>query len=300
MKTLAALFTAASLLAAASSAVAADWLPGRSRAVTYEDSADPSAPVVSYAYGPRARATLGGDLAFVSLPGRRMDLRLGGSALVAFENARGARVVPEQTLESVVALGAAWAFPGAANPLSRTLGTLELAVTLGNRSAHRVSAFELGDRIHTTDVPFGAGGSYLGVELAARSLARSPLVLTPRLGFRLFTNLFPDLVGQRVASDVVADELREGAEFMDFLELDMRWIQNPRVQPLFGLYTDAIFPHDDSAHRRWLGRFLLGVAFPGTAFELTPFVDGELGHGQGLLVNRSEARLGAGVRLDAR
>jgi hypothetical protein len=300
VKTLVALGTAAWVLAAARGAGAADWLPGRSRAVTYEDSAAPSVPVASYAYGPRARATLGGDVAFVALRNRRMDFRLGGSALFAFENARGARIVPDQTFESIVELGAAWAFPGAADPLSRTLGTLELAVTLGNRSAHRVSYFELGDRIHTTDVPFGAGGSYLGVELAARSFARAPLVLTPRLGLRLFTNLFPDLVGQRVASDVVADALREGAEFMGFLELDARWVQNPRAQPLLGLYTDAILPHDDSAHQRWLGRFLLGVAFPGSALELTPFVDGELGHGQGLLVNRTEARLGAGVRLDAR
>ena len=300
MKSLPALFVATALLSTASSAAAAEWLPGRSRAVTHEDSADPSAPVVSYAYGPRARATLGGDLAFVAFRDRRKDLRLGGSALLAFENARSTRVVPDQTFTSAVELGAAWAFPGATHPLSRTLGTLELAVTLGNRAAHRLSYFELGDRIHTTDVPFGAGGSYLGLELAARSLAHAPLVLTPRLGFRLFTNLFPDLVGQRVASDVVADGLREGAEFMDFLELDARWVQSPRVQPLLGLYTDAIFPHDDSAHRRWLGRFLLGVALPGTAFELTPFVDGELGHGQGLLVNRTEARLGAGVRLDAR
>lgn len=300
MRTKGRLLLTVALVVAPSVASATEWLAGPSRAIPVSDSVSPDAPVVSYAYGPRARATAGGDLAFVEVAGHGSDFRFGGSVLLAFENARSTRVFPEQTLRSVLELGGAWAFPDDADPRSKSLGTLELGAVVGIRSAQRLGRFVLTDPVHATDVPSGAGGSYLGVELAARTLRRAPLVLTSRLGARFFTNLFPDAVGQAEASDVVADALREGVEFMDYLELDARWVQSALAQPLVGLYTDAIFPHDDSAHKRWLGRALLGVAFPGRVFELTPFVDGELGHGQGLLVNRTEARFGLGVRLDAR
>ena len=78
----------------------AEWLPGSSRAISPADSASPDAPVTSYAYGPRAHASLGGDLALFSAPARAYTFRLGGSALLAFDDAERHALSPGEALQS--------------------------------------------------------------------------------------------------------------------------------------------------------------------------------------------------------
>jgi len=41
------------------------------------------------------------------------------------------------------------------------------------------------------------------------------------------------------------------------------------------------------------------IGHTGTQLEMTPYFDVEAGHGSGILINRSELRFGAGVRLYA-
>jgi hypothetical protein len=278
----------------------AEWLPGPSRALSLADSASPDAPVTGYAYGPRAQVSLGGDWALLGARGRGSDVRLGGTALLVFEDAERRSLVPTQTLRTVFELSAAWAFPGHAAGARASTRTFELALVLGRTAGESLAGYVLSDRHHADDVPFGAGGTYLGADAAFRAPLLPALTVTSRLCLRLFTNAFPDLVGQPEASDLVADSGHEGAEVASHFELALRWAASAGARPLLALYADSILPHDDSAKVLWLGRALLGVALPGRAFELTPFLGVEAGHGQGVLVNRTELRLGSGLRLNAR
>jgi hypothetical protein len=288
------------VLTTSASALGAEWLPGPSRAITLADSASPDAPVTSYAFGPRARASVGGDFGLILLPGRASDLRLGLSALVALDDAEHGGVFPSQLFRTSFALGAAWASPGSVAAADGRARLLELGLTLGLDAAKAFGGYTLSDRYHADDVPFGAGGGYLGVDAAFCSPLPARLVFTSRVGIRVYTNAFPDAVGQTEASDAVADFAREGSELRTSFELGLRFRASDYVEPLLRVYADSIIPHDDSAKMLWLGRALFGLAHPGRTLELTPFLDLEAGHGQGLLVNRTELRFGGGVRIHAR
>ena len=279
---------------------AAEWLPGPSHAISVADSASPDAPVTGYAYGPRAQVSLGGDLALFSVRARTLTFRLGGSALVAFED--GARHVPlpGETLRSAFEVSAAWELRDFA---ARVLGPgkeLELSLALGRRSALPMTDFTLGDRYHTDDVPFGAGGDYLGADIAFRAPLGARFSETSRLGLRAYANAFPDLLGARVASDTAADSLHEGAEYQAWFELGARFHAASWAEPLARLYVELIEPHDDNAKPLFLARLLVGSALPGRSLELTPFTAFEAGHGPGILVNRTELRWSGGIRLYAR
>jgi hypothetical protein len=277
---------------------AAEWLPGASRAISISDSASPDAPVTGYAFGPRARASIGSDFAFLLLRGGTSDLRLGASAFAAFDDAEYGGVFPAQLFRTSFNLGAAWALPGTMT--SPTQGrVLELGVVLGIDAAKALGGYLLPDRHHADDVPFGAGGGYLGLDAAFRAPLPHRLVFTSRLGLRAYTNAFPDALGQTEGSDAVADLAREGSELRTSFELGLRYRASEYVEPLLLLHADNIIPHDDSAKMLWLGRALFGLAHPGRYLELTPFLDLEAGHGQGLLVNRTELRFGAGLRVNA-
>jgi len=272
----------------------ADWLPGKSRAIALGDSASPHAPVTGYAYGPSAQASLGVDLGLYRWRSQRAEWRLGGSALVALDCADKRRVLPDQTQRTVLEFGVAWSHT---DSFGRTL---EFATVLGHRSATTLDGFSLRDAYHHNDVPFGAGGNYLGSEVGWRMAIAPQWTLTSQIGVRLFTNLFPDLIGQTEASDLLADSLREGSEFELSSELGIRWAASAGAHPLARLYLDAIEPHDDQAKKLWLARMMVGVALPGDTLEILPFMIVDAGHGEGVLVNRTELRLAGGVRIYAR
>jgi len=278
----------------------ADWLTLGSRAIARGDSADPDAPVTGYGYGPRARASLGLDVALLQDARSRRDFRFGLSALYAFENAGKSGILPRDLARGAFAVSAAFAYSDPLPSLLPRGHVLELGLELGRRTASSLGAFVLQDAHRPNDVPFGGGGNYLGFDAGVRSAFSSHGVVTSRLTIRSYTNALLDAVGQREASDVVADSLEEGAELSAALETDARWLLGTTVQPTLSLYAEWMEPHDDSAQTLWLARALLGLALPGAAFELEPYLDSEVGHGQGLLVNRTELRLGLGLRLYAR
>jgi hypothetical protein len=283
-----------------SAPASAEWLSGPSRAISVADSASPDAPVTGYAYGPRAQASLGGDLALLSVRSPGSTLRLGGSALVAFEDTARHGVIPGETLRTAFELSGAWALTDFA---ARTLGPgkeLELSLALGRHAALPMTDFTLGDRYHSDDVPFGAGGTYLAADVAFRAPLGQRFASYSRLGVRCYTNGFPDLVGAHEASDFTADAWHEGAEYQAWFELGLRFRAAAWVEPLARVYLDLIEPHDDSAKSLALARLLLGAALPGARLELTPFTALEAGHGAGIVVNRTEFRWSVGVRLYAR
>jgi len=84
------------------------------------------------------------------------------------------------------------------------------------------------------------------------------------------------------------------------VQLGHGWRLGGAARALGAIYGEAIGPHDDTAKHLGLGRGELGVAFSARAFDVTPFVATEIGHGPGLLVNRDEWRGIVGVKLYAR
>ena len=203
-------------------------------------------------------------------------------------------------MQSAFEISAAWALRNFAHQALGSGKELEWALALGHRSALPMAAFTLDDRYHSDDVPFGAGGYYLGADVAFRARLSSRVTELSRFGFRAYTNAFPELFGAHVASDVVADWLHEGAEYQAWFELGARFHASSWTEPLVRCYVELIEPHDDSAKPLFLARLLLGSALPGQSFELTPFTAFEAGHGPGILVNRSEIRWSGGLRLYAR
>jgi len=272
---------------------------GTSREIVRTDSASPDAPVTNLAFGPRARGSIGIDLAFAMRQRETNGWRLGVSGLVAAEDVSGRSLFPGQSLRTNLEMGMAFAYSESALALKFDRRTFEWGFGIGRATAALLAGNYLTDTHRSSDVPFGAGGWYLEVDAATRLPLGARWNFTSRIGLRLFTNWFPNVVGASVASDHIADQLREGGEWQATYEVGTRWQAFSLAQPLARLYLDVIQPHDDSATHRWLGRLLLGVAFPGTQLEMTPYFDVEAGHGSGILMNRSELRFGAGVRLYA-
>lgn len=261
-----------------------------SRSISIADSASPDAPVTSYAWAPRARLSLGGDLTVQRLSRARLGFR----ALLAFADADTKRPFPADLGRLAMEVGLAWPVE-----TQRRNQQLELGVGLGRESAFSLQSFVLADRVHADDVPFGAGGFYLGIDAAFRAVPRTDWAITTRVSLHLYTNLFPDVVGANEVSNVVADQLREGAELKGIFEVGVRYAKSPYYQPVALLYMDAVEPHDDSAHPLFLARALVSLALPRNGIEIQPFVDVEAGHAEGLLVNRNQLRSGVGVRLYA-
>jgi hypothetical protein len=285
---------------AAAPARAAEWLRLGSRAIPRGTSASPDAPVVGLAYGPRASSRLGADVAVATWRSDARTLRLGLSALVGFDDAVSHLPLAGETGRTASELGLAWSFDTWAARRLGPRGLFELAATLGRRTAFTSERYVFGDPYRTDDVPFGGGGTYVGGDALARRGLGAAWDATLRLGLRAYLNALADAVGQREASDVIADFLHEGAAWQTSLELGLDRRFTERARAVGALYAEAIGPHDDTAKHLWLARLELGAAFASSALELAPFIDLEAGHGPSLLVNRTELRLAAGVKLYAR
>ena len=281
---------------------AVEWLQVGSRALSRGTSASPDAPATGVAYGPRASSRLGADVALATWRTDPRTLRLGLMGLVGFDNAVSRSPLAGETGRTAVEVGLAWSLDAWALGRLGPRGLLELALVLGRRTAFGTERYLLGDPYRTDDVPFGGGGTYLGGDGVLRmGLGRGAAwELVLRLSLRGYLNAFPDLVGSRAASDVVADSLHEGAEWQTTAEVGIDRRLGTHARGYAALYGEAIGPHDDTARHLWLARLEVGAAAASGALELAPFVDIEAGHGPSLLVNRTELRLAAGVKLYAR
>jgi len=281
-------------------AAAAEWLTVGSRALPLGESAGPDAPVLGLTYGPRASSRIGGDVAIATGRSGTRTLRLGLAALVGFDNA-GSRVsLPNEVGRTATELALAWAFDDWAARRLGPRGVLEVALALGRRSAFLEGRTVLPDAYRTDDVPFGAGGTYLALEPALRAACGTRWAGTLRLGFYGYLNGIVGLFGARVASDLIADDLHEGAAWQTSLEVRADRIADGGTRAFASLYAEAIGPHDDTAKHLGLVRGELGAALSSRALVFTPFLDIEAGHGPSLLVNRTELRGAVGVKLYAR
>jgi hypothetical protein len=274
----------------------ATWLPGPARALPRTTSASRDTPVLEYAYGPRAQASIGAEPGLVELRRDATTLRVGLYAMVALENATATRVFPPSELWRGLVGGSVslelrrlarvWLGPG---------DTLELSLTLGHESDH-ATAGETVSSPSSRDIPFGAGGNFIAPDIAARyRLGRAVTVLV-RLQDRIYWNEFPAMFGARGASDVVADTLHEGLANAPGADIVVRWQAAAWAVPSVALFAEHLFPHDGFVDGGGFFRALGGVVFPGRVGEIEPFASFDAGNGKGLLVERRELRLSAGVR----
>jgi hypothetical protein len=277
-----------------------DWFRGSSRAIALGDSASPDAPVTSYAYGPRSSASLGLDSAIFRNANR--DFRLGISALMMLENHDSRSILPSESLRSAWAFGAAWTYGVPLSSNARNLAqhrrTFELGVGIGQQAVRRIGNYTFKDRYRVDDVPFGAGGYFLSLDAGTSLPWFGRFIVTTKLGIKLYTNVFPEMVSASEASDHVADAAREGSRLKTHGEIGVRIHATNCIEPVMQLYLEAIDPHDDQAKPRILARVLSGIDLLSDTHVML-YLDAQAGHGAGLAVNRTELRFGLGVRLYA-
>ncbi len=270
------------------------WISGGTRAIAPSYAASRDAPLVEYAYGPRAQLSLGGELGLVTIEHSDRTFRFGGSVLFAFENARSSKPAPTEVWRFVAALTTSVDFRGFASTLFGPGSHLELALSLGRAEAP--ARDEPVDPIQPSDIPFGGGGWYLEPGIALRT----PLTLTwtfeARIAHRMFTNAFVSLVGASDAADIVASGLGEGLAHAPHLDVTLRWKVRSGIEPYVAAYGGYLDPHDDSADAGYFFRALLGLGLRGEGGLVAPFVSLDAGNGQGLLINRRELRLSVGIR----
>lgn len=277
--------------AAAQAQPGALWLPGSPRAIAETDSASRDAPVLAWSYGPRAQASLGQALGLVAWDARRV--RLGVSALLALEDANVHAAFPTEHLRHRLELSLAWLMPRLARAHLPLRSQAEMALTVGHDGP--TGRMDSPDPIRPDDVPFGAGGNFVGLDLALRVPWGARTTASARVGARLYANAFA-LIAGRSASSMVADALHEGALCAATLDLSARYRWRPGAEPLIAVFGQWLVAHDASARDPRYLRALAGLGLPGKVGEWMPFGAVELGNGQGLLVNRQQLALSLGVR----
>jgi hypothetical protein len=273
------------------------WMPGAARAVARSSSASRDVAVTEYAYGPRAHASFGGEVGLLEFRGARSSLRLGAFGMLAVDEGSSKNPLPSPELfRDVEGVSAALALPRAGANLFGKGALLELGLVVGHDGAHAASGYAVPDAYRTTDIPFGGGGWFLEPDVALRVGCGARCVLITRIEDRVYMNALPLMVGQRAASDVVADYLDEGLVQAPGAELTLHWRLSDWIRPTVSLFGEELLAHDSSAESGVWARVMAGPEFPGRAGELWPFVAFDAGNGPGLLINRRELRLAVGVR----
>jgi hypothetical protein len=298
---------AAILLAVLASSVAAEadepatgstFLPGPARAIPRTTSASRDAPVIEYAFGPRAQASIGLEPGLAEWRRRRSVLRVGFYAMAGLENATSQRVFPPGELwQGLVGASVSLELPAVARAWLPPGSTLEASLVVGHESDHATSASS--STLAPPGpwaIPFGGGGNFIAPDLAARLHAARALDVIVRLQDRIYFNELPLIVGARVASDTVADGLHEGLLNAPGADVIVEWRAASRTTARLAVFGEHLFAHDAFVPDGGFLRAMAGMGFAGRAGVLEPFVSFDGGNGKGLLVQERALRLSVGVR----
>ena len=291
-----ALLLAAFLGPATARAADVVWLPPP-RAISRTTSASRDAPVLEYAYGPRAQASIGAEAGVIALAHPDFVTRFGFYAMAALENATEAKFFPPNELwRGLVGVSAATELPRLARAWFGPGSDLEVALVVGHESDHETanSVVDLGTPDPRT-IPFGGGGDFVAPDVAV-SLPAGAFRFVIRLEDRIYFNAFPLLFGARTASDAVASDLHEGLAHAAGADLIVRWYLASWLQPQLAIFGEHLFARDPFVDDGGFFRAMLGAVLPGKMGELEPFGSFDAGNGKGLLVERRELRLSFGVR----
>ncbi|MCB9507231.1 MAG: hypothetical protein H6697_06110 [Myxococcales bacterium] len=274
------------------------WLPDQPRSIPLADGASREIPALEYAYGPRAQLTLGHPLPIWERSGDR-HLSVWTSALVALENESGLGPAPLELGRLRAELGTAVALDRRVGDALGAGGAFELGFLFGFERSRELRSSEVDNHLPAPspgDIPFGAGGSWIGLDVSTQTRLSEKLTLTTRLADRVFMNQFAELFGGHLAGADVASALSEGLRNAPAADVVLRWEATERAQPVISVFAEGLLPHDDSADASYFVRGLLGVACVGARASILPFVSVDAGSGRGFLVNRHELRLSVGVR----
>jgi hypothetical protein len=274
------------------------WLPGSDRAIPRTTSASRDTPLLEYAYGPRAQASIGAEPGILESRGSALVFRFGLYAMVGLENATDTRFFPPGELwRGLVGASFALELPRVARAWLVPGSTFEVGLIVGHESDH-----ESADSTSTLPppgplaIPFGGGGDFLAPDVAVRLPAGRAVTLVVRIQDRIYFNELPLLVGATTASDDIAESLHEGLVNAPGADLIARWHAARWAKPQLALFGEHLFPHDASAQDGQFFRAMAGVVFPGRVGELEPFVSFDGGNGKGLLVEERALRFSVGVR----
>lgn len=276
----------------------ATLLPGPARGIPRTTSASRDAPVLEYAFGPRAQASVGVEPGLAELRQRSATLRAGMYAMIGVENATSERAFPPGELwRGLVGASVSLELPRLARAWLVRGADLEVSLVVGHESDHATSASSSSLAAPGPwAIPFGGGGNFIAPDVAVVLPAGRAFVVTLRLQDRIYFNQLPLLAGSRVASDVVADGLHEGLLNAPGADLVVRWRAAPWAMPQVAVFGEHLFAHDAFVPDGQFLRAVAGVALPGRTGELEPFVSFDGGNGKGLLVQERELRLSVGVR----
>jgi hypothetical protein len=279
----------------------AEFLPGEARAISLQTSASRDAPVLEIADGPTPQLSLGGELGLWRRRGQLWDLHVSATALAAFESGETQDGFPNSLLVVVdgellrVLFGVTASFARPAPNWLGGRGTLELSIGFGREQAYALDGYPLPVLTRPDGIPFGGGGTFVDPTVAWR-FAFGNFEFTFRLADRIHLPGFIQLFGQTEAADLFADATNDALSHQPMLDATVRWRLAELWQPLLSAHEDVLVPLDASARDGSFTRVIAGVACRGELGELLPFVSGDIGNGQGWLINQHEARLSFGVR----
>jgi hypothetical protein len=261
------------------------WMPGNSREIPKTASASRDAPVSGLVFAPRVAAKGAADLAVASIDAGGIALRPGFYGFFELEHANrglsGPLPLPGEGSGPMLWRGSfGLSLMMDADRLARSWfgprGAIEWGVTAGHESDH-ITGASFDDAPAPSDIPDGGGGNFLLYEAALRASLGSKLEAWARLQDRAYFQ------GPILHAP--------GAE------AGVRWHLAPHAEPLVSVFGEALLVNQEQGVRD--GGFfgvLAGLAAPGAAGELLPYVALDVGNGKGLLINRREAVGSIGVR----
>lgn len=273
------------------------FLPGAARGIPRRSSASRDTPVLEYAYGPRAQASIGLEPGILTVRRASATWRYGLYAMAGLENATDGRVFPPGELwRGLVGASVALELPRLARAWLVPGSDLEIALVVGHESDHATAA-------STSTLPppgpyampFGGGGDFLEPDVAVWMPA-GPLSITVRLRDRIYFNSLPLIAGARPLSDDIADGLHEALVNAPGADLVVRWHASRWAMPQLALFGEHLFAHDAFAADGQFVRAMAGLVLAGRAGEAEPFVSFDGGNGKGLLVQQRALRFSVGVR----
>lgn len=264
-------------LCGAAGAAEITWMSGAARAVDRGLSASRDTPVIEVAFGPRAQTSVGFEFGLASASTGSVTWRQGWFGLIAMENHATDWLFPANELwRGLLGLNLSVAFDEWALRRLGAGGALELSLAAGHESDHATddrNPFPPGDG----DVPDGGAGNHVAVELAAR-LQPGAWRLTTRLETRFY------LEGN------FAWGPRAG------VQLDYLGLARGKARPYLSVHAEDLVSDQAWPDARRM-RAVAGLAFPGAHGTLAVFGAVSAGSGYGLLINRREGQLSAGLRL---
>jgi hypothetical protein len=249
------------------------WLPGSARAVPRSSSASRDTPTFEYAYGPRAQASLGGELGLFGTRGRSVSFRLGGYAMIALENVNETQPFPREYWRGLVGLSGSLSLDALARSALGRSSAAEITLVLGHESSHRTDQPSPFDTLS-----FATRGQLNFASLDAA--ARIPIGSWGLAEIRVTERLFVGSIFTHAPS----------------FDLDLRWRALTWLQPTAALFGEHFFASEAVADDCYFARARLGLALPGRLGEMMPFASVDTGCGKGLLVTRRESHVGFGFR----